>query len=226
MAPPLSVQELDWAFAKRTPNKGGWSSKITPLMGRTTPKGTAAIAFSMTGGQDFHPKHPDPRHCTRPARNTHRGWHRRGAIPSCRTGTKPSRRRLRQPKLKSSPPEGRHPVLAEATYPGPRTPEPASSTPARGHRRARASSMTSAPGQHRARVIGARPARQADGSGALRPPAATRAGAGGTRRRPAPRRTSACRGRKPRRLHTPGAAAERPPHRGEAAAVTPRPHHA
>lgn len=71
MSPLLSVQELDWAFAQRTPNKGGWSSKMTPPTGKTTPEGAAAIAVSMTGGQYFRPEHPDPRHSTCPAWNTH-----------------------------------------------------------------------------------------------------------------------------------------------------------
>ena len=74
--------------------------------GRTTPEGAVVIAVSMTGGQDFRPEHPDPRHSMHPARNAHRGRRRRGAIASCRTRTKPARRRLCQPKLKSSPPEG------------------------------------------------------------------------------------------------------------------------
>ena len=134
---------------------------MMPPTGRTTPEGTAAITVSITGGQDFRPEHPDPRHSTCPARNTHRGRRRHGAIPSCRTGTKPARHHLRRPQVVTAG-RPRHPAPAEATDLEPRTPEPTSSTPARGHRRAHASSMTPAPCQHRARVIGARPARQED----------------------------------------------------------------
>src|SRR6185312_14344690 len=48
-------------LSPRDPNRGGWSSKMTPPTGRTTPESTAAATVSGTDSKDFRPEHHKPK---------------------------------------------------------------------------------------------------------------------------------------------------------------------